>query len=517
LVYRGKIHDFPVVMEKGQAYVPFKFIREVLDPNAFWDSNSGVVVVTTKNKVVKMKKESLTAYVNQHPLELSFPVILEGNEPYIPESALPTLYPVTAKFVEESGVFLVKRLDVPRVIGEVSKSTIVRAEPSVLSRRVAYARPGDEVEIFENSGRWLRVETKEGLAGFLPNDAVMQKETRPQEVFPEKEYTPEPLKGGKVILTWEQVDVRTPDPERIGDMPGLNVISPTWFHLAETPGELENRADLRYVNWAHSRGYKVWALFSNSFELTRTREVLRDSVLRDKIISQLLICSKIYSLDGINIDFENVYQEDAPYLTQFVREMVPLLHEQGLTVSIDITVKSQSPTWSLCYERKRLSEVVDYVMLMAYDQYPHGSPVAGPVATIPWTEWAIQKTLEEVPREKLVLGVPFYTRLWKETVEHGQTKVSPRAMGMESIQRWLAQENLVPRFQAETGLKYAEKRVGEETYKVWIEDEDSMKARVELAKRYGLAGIASWRRGFEVPRIWEILKELRDEATDHLR
>ena len=192
-------------------------------------------------------------------------------------------------------------------------------------------------------------------------------------------------------------------------MPGLNVVSPTWFYLsATTPGEISNEADMRYVNWAHSKGYQVWALFANNFDPDLTRTVLRDSDLRDKVISQILIFSEIYLLDGINIDFENVYMEDAPFLTQFVREMVPLLHEQGLTVSMDVTVRSSSPTWSLCYERSRLAQVLDYIMLMAYDQYPSNSPVSGPVSTIPWTEKAIKITLEEVPNESLVWEFPLH-------------------------------------------------------------------------------------------------------------
>lgn len=504
LVYEGDIYDFPLVIEDGEAYVPFDFIKNVLDKNAFWDK-SGVCVITTKDKVVKLKKDSLTAYVNQHPVKLGFPVILDGNEPYIPQSVLSTVYPVTAKYIEESGVFLVKRLDVPRKIGKVNTSSVVRAGPSSLSRRVAIVKPDDEVELFETSGRWARVETKDGLPGFLPVKDVDMVEERPQEVFPEKDYVPPPLPGGKVVLTWEAVDSRNPDTSKIGPMPGLNVVSPTWFHLSEVPGELESRADLRYVNWAHSRGYQVWALLSNSFELTRTREVLRNSDLRDKVIAQLLIYSKVYKLDGINIDFENVYQEDAPYLTQFVREMVPLLHQQGLTVSVDITVKSNSPTWSLCYERSRLAEAADYVMLMAYDQYGQGSQVSGPVAAIPWTEWAIKKTLEEVPREKLVLGIPFYTRLWKETQKDGKTEVTQKAMGMQSIQNWLSSMGIRPALEEATGLNYAEKTVGQDTYKVWVEDKDSVQKRISLARKYDLAGIASWRRGFETPEIWDVI------------
>ncbi|QUL97652.1 MAG: glycosyl hydrolase [Candidatus Fermentithermobacillus carboniphilus] len=506
LVYRGRVYDFPVVVEDGEAYVPFRFIKEVLDKNAFWDKE-GVVVVTTADKVIKLRAESLTAYVNQHPLNLKFPVIFEGKEPYIPATTLEILYPLATSLIEENGVFLVKRLDEPRRFAQVKVASIIRAEPSVLSRRVHRVFSGSEVQIFDDVGKWVMVETKEGFSGFLPKSSLTREEVKAPEVAPPVEYSPSPVRGDKVVLVWEQVDVATPDPSKIGPMQGVNVVSPTWFHLAKTPGEVENRADMRYVNWAHSRGYQVWALFSNSFELERTRAVLRNSDLRDKVIAQLLIYARIYRLDGINIDFENVYREDAPYLTQFVREMVPLMHEAGLTVSIDITVKSSSPTWSLCYERDRLAEAVDYVMLMAYDQYPHNSSVAGPVSTIPWTEWAIRKTLEEVPAEKLVLGVPFYTRLWKETQEDGSTRVSPKAIGMTQARDWLRSENVSAVFQPDTGLKYAEKKEGQHTYKIWIEDEESMKKRLELARVYGLAGVAAWRRGFEAPEIWTVIEE----------
>lgn len=506
LVYRGEVQRFPVVVEKGEAYVPLQFIQSKLDPNVFWDE-SGMMVVTTSDKVVKLSKDSLTVYVNQHPVGLRFPVILEGKEPYVPASTLETLYPVSTEHNQEAGIFLVKRLDTPNKIGEVSGNSILRIGASVLSKRIEILTVGDQVAVYGESGRWLKVETNDGFCGFIPKKQITGLRDEPPLVKQPSEYVPSPLQGKKVVLVWEQVDTITPDPSNIEDMSGLNVVSPTWFHLAGTPGELENRADMRYVNWAHSRGYQVWALFSNSFDPSRTSVVLRDSDLRDKIISQLLIYAKIYKLDGINIDFENVNLADGPYLTQFVREMTPMLHRQGLTVSIDITVKSTSPNWSLFLERDKLAQVVDYVMLMAYDQYPHGSKVAGPVSTIPWAEWTIKKTLDEVPKEKLVLGVPFYTRLWKETPENSGTKVTPRALGMESIAGWLRDEDVTPKYQHDTGLLYAEKKVGNNTFKVWLEDGQSMKKRVQLVNQYGLAGVAAWRRGFETQDIWETIKD----------
>lgn len=505
LVYRGARQSYPVVVEAGDAYVPFTFVKDVIDPDAF--SEDGMVIVTTKDKVVKLKTDSLTAYVNQHPVELRLPVILEDGEPYIPATALEMLYPVTASLRGEAGTFTVRRTDEESTVATSLSDAVVRTQPSILSRRIAVLPPGCEVEVFETRGGWVNVQTADGIAGWMPKGRLSEPTTKPAEVIPGDDYVPAPLTGDKVSLVWEQVDWRNPDTSTIGPMPGLNVISPTWFRLGETPGEVENYADARYVSWAHSRGYKVWALFSNSFELQRSRTVLRNSDLRDKVISQILVYAKMYSLDGINLDFENVYQEDAPYLTQFVREITPLLHEAGLTVSMDVTVKSKSPTWSLCYERPRLAAVLDYMMLMAYDQYAAGSKVAGPNSALTWVDSIIRLTLEEIPAEKLVLGVPFYMRLWKETKTDEGVKVSQQAIGMRYAQQWLREQGVTPVLDEATGVYYAEKTIGQDTWKLWIEDAASIAKRLELADSHGLAGVAAWRRGFETPDVWDAFAE----------
>ena len=461
LVYRGERQSYPVVVEGGEAYVPFTFIKDVIDPDVFADD--GMVIVTTNDKVVKLKTDSLTAYVNQHPVELRLPVTLEGSEPYVPASALELLYPVTTSLHEEAGTFIVRRGDAESSIAEVLSDAVVRALPTILSRRTAILPAGSSVELFDQEDGWVRVHTDTGIAGWMPGGRLSEPAKKPADVVPPKDYAPPPLKGSKVSLVWEQVDWRTPDPSTFGSLSGLNVVSPTWFRLGETPGDVDNYVDARYVRWAHSRGYKVWALFSNSFDLERTRTVLRSSELRDKVISQILVYARMYSLDGINLDFENVYQDDASYLTQFVREITPLLHEMGLAVSMDITVKSKSPTWSLCYERPRLAEVVDYMMLMAYDQYSAGSKVSGPNSSITWAESIIETTLQEIPAEKLVLGMPFYMRLWKETKTDNGVEVSQRAIGMRDAQEWLRAEGVTLVFDAETGLMYAEKTKGRKT------------------------------------------------------
>lgn len=506
LIYEGMVYETPGVISKDEVYVPFDFIREKLDPDVFWDNE--VLVITTRDKVMKLRTEELTAYINQHPVNLKFPVIMEGSMPYVPACVLQEIYPVAADYFPDARTVQVKRLDVWTRRGKIKEAFFLRQAPSFLARRVEAMEPGALVNIYGKKGGWLLVETSSGNCGYVKEDRVREIEPEPAAKERVPPYVPPKLPGRRVFLIWEQVDSRTPDPSRIGEMPGVNVVSPTWFSLSKTPGEVLNIADARYVRWAHSRGYHVWGLFSNGFDPVRTRSVIRDSDLRDQVIAQILLYAKAYSLDGINIDFENVYQADASYLTQFVRELVPMARQQGLVVSMDVTVKSESPNWSLCYERHKLAEVLDYVILMAYDQYPWGSPVAGPVSTIPWTEECIKKTLEEVPREKLVLGVPFYTRLWVERRTGGQLEVSSKALGMEAAEKWLEDRGINAERDPETGLRYVQRTEGDITYRLWLEDEESMTMRMNLMEKYGLAGVAAWRRGFERPSIYKVIEPL---------
>jgi spore germination protein YaaH len=270
-------------------------------------------------------------------------------------------------------------------------------------------------------------------------------------------------------------------------------------------GRIRSIADAGYSEWARGKGIQVWGLFSNGFEPDRTHEALSTYETRYAMIQQLLAYAKTFRLQGINIDFENVYTKDKDNLVQFVREMTPLLHEQNLVVSIDVTPKSNSEMWSVFLDRQRLGASVDFMMLMGYDEHWASSPVAGSVSTLPWVERSIQRILDEdgVPPEKLVLGIPLYMRIWtEEPQEDGQLKVSSKTMSMDAVKKLIQEKKLKPVFSEEAGQNYVEFKEGETTKKIWIEDAVSIRARAELAKAYSLAGVASWRRGFETSDIW---------------
>ena len=313
--------------------------------------------------------------------------------------------------------------------------------------------------------------------------------------------------GKKVNLTWHYIWNNTPDMSSVKKLDGVNVVSPTWFTLANENGEIEDRGSASYSSWAHKNGYKVWALVDNKFDSAMTNKLLNNASDRTKFINSLISLAKKYKLDGINVDFENMYTKDKNAFTQFMKELYKKTKDNGLVLSVDVTVIAVNSNWSESFDRVALSKTVDYVALMAYDQHWGGSPVSGSVAQLTWVEENLKRVLREVPKEKLLLGVPFYTRLWKEETVAGSTKpvVTSKAISMDEAERIVAENKAEKTWDAISGQYYATYKVGKTTYKIWLEDERSIKLKAELVNKYKLGGIASWKYGLEKQSIWTVI------------
>ncbi len=335
-------------------------------------------------------------------------------------------------------------------------------------------------------------------------------------VGPSKEKQPsvqEPYRPQKVegpvglVWDWQAPGEKTSTLAKEKKLPGINVLSPSWFVIRDAEGNIDvKNAALDYTPQAHAQGYRVWALITNGFDPERTHGLLDNPAGRKNAAEGILSLAKQYQLDGINLDFENIRAEDSDRLTDFVGEIAGPLQQAGYTVSIDVTVPSNNGNWSRCYDRKALAGKVDYVMLMAYDEHHRLSPKAGSVASLPWVEEGIRKTLEEVPAEKLVLGMPLYMRDWKE--ENG--KVSARTLSMPGARKLIAEKNLVPAWHSEEAQYYFEYREQGVLHRVWQEDARSLALKNALISRYGLAGSAYWRKGLEEPEVWSAMEKWKN-------
>ncbi|WP_199624737.1 glycosyl hydrolase family 18 protein [Paenibacillus alkalitolerans] len=515
IFYKGKLLNGQAKGIGDSLLIPLSVIKDLVDPEIAYEQETKSVIITTGKNVVRLQPEQLKAWVNEKPFELRFPVEEEEGETYVPVEPLARFYGVRFAESEETGIVtLLKPGDIvtwvaaPAADKEGSEISVpVREAPTIRAPMVGRLKQGERASVWSEEDGWYYVQLSNGYVGYVEEKSILLagSETiasaNPEE---ENSFVPKKPMGQRIVLAWEQVHTKTPDPGKFGQMHGLNVVSPTWFHLLDGEGALENRADASYVRWAHDRGYQVWALFSNRFDPKLTAQALSSYDRRMTIARQLVSWAEMYKLDGINIDFENVNLEDGPGLTQFVRELTPLLHEAGLTVSIDVTFVSSSPNWSMFYDRKALAGIVDYMMLMAYDEHWATSPVAGSVASLPWVERGLKQLIDEygIPPSKLILGVPFYSRVWTEETADGKTKVSSKAVGMEAVRSIIEKNGLSPKFDADTGQNYVEYEENGAVKKIWLEDETSMESRANLVLKYGLAGLAAWSRGFEKESIW---------------
>lgn len=302
------------------------------------------------------------------------------------------------------------------------------------------------------------------------------------------------------VLVWDHITSSSPPDISASPIDSaISVISPTWFALTDANGSLSSRANISYVRAAHASGARVWPTVTNSFNKERTTDFLADQGACRRFADQMIVFATIYGFDGINIDFESIDNGDADRFTSFVAMLAEACRASGLSVSVDTSVPS---SWSKSYDRASLSRIVDYVVIMAYDEHSRTSQRAGSTASLPWTEEKLKSSLVDVPSDKLLLGMPLYTREWTERYEGGDLKVSAKAMSMDGAEAAVARAGAEKIWLSDIGQHYAEWMVDGVVHKIWLEDEASLARRLSFVRGYGIAGAAFWRRGFERPSIW---------------
>lgn len=498
------------IIDKGTVYLPLEIWQEKIDESITYDENSNSVIVTTKDKVIQFPSDSVSYYVNNKNTKLSFqPLRDENGTIYVALDPLADFYPIQYSVLEANDGVLLEESGQKRANGifttkKVRKDfTRLRREATLRSPYTGELAPGEQLTIEKEVDDYYFVRKANGIAGFVKKKYVDKGKSEVVQVELEQKEPKLKKINGPIQLTWEAVYSRNPDTSNIPKMHGVNVVSPTWFKLDGNDGNVSNLGSKAYVDWAHKQDYQVWGLFSNDFDPDKTHEVFKDYQKRQTVIRQLLVYSEMYHLDGINIDIENVREEDGKYITQFVREATPYLHEAGLTVSMDITFIAGG-NYSAFLQRDHLAEIVDYLVVMAYDEHWATSPTPGSVASFPWVEANLETLLEVVPNDKLVLGVPLYARLWEEK-ENGE--VSSKSLSMESVEKWLKEHKVTPTYDEASGQNYGEyyDKKTKSTFKIWLEDELSLAKRAELVEKYNLAGLASWSRTFANETAWSAL------------
>ena len=390
----------------------------------------------------------------------------------------------------------------------LKKKTALRYQGGIKSPILTDLAAGDSVVVLEEMETWSKVKTEDAFIGYVENKrlevsnvgTVEQAEQPIPGEFAALEYT-SIVRPHKINLAWHVLGGALGGEvleEDLADTHGINVVSPTWFALNDNEGNFASRGNTSYVEKAHELGMEVWALIDNFThkDTADTYEVLSQTSKRAKLVANLMEAVNTYDLDGINIDFEELTQETGVHFIQFIRELSVECRAQGIVLSVDNYV----PTgYTEHYERGEQGVFADYVIIMGYDEHYNGSPQAGSVASIGFVEEGIRRTVEEVPAEKVINALPFYTRIWKTQ----GAELSSEAVGMEAARQFVDRREMTEYWDEAACQNYAEGTEGDTFYQVWLEDAQSIEAKLNIMKKYEIGGVAAWRLGFEVPEIWD--------------
>ncbi len=488
--------------ENGELYLPFDLVKEYIDSNIYRSEEKDRIIITTDDSVIRMRSEDNNAYLNGNPLELNMPVY---DTDYLPASVLEQFYPISVTYNEANNTAALSYTNIKYISATLKKSAYIKYEPTRSSLMIKKLKKGEEVKAASIGDKYTLIETDNGLCGYILTSCLKDTVT-----IPPSTHEPEPKQlwkctDGKANIVFDQVtnSNANTDYDRIPLRDGVDVICTTWFSFENTNGDIRNLADRAYVDKAHAEGIKVWGLITDNFDSAVSHAVLSNADTREHVIKQLLAYSSLYNLDGINIDFESVPTGDGELYVQFLRELAPMLHNEGITLSADFFVPKP---WTYHYNRGKCSQVLDYVIVMGYDEHYAGSDTAGSNAEISWSREAITATLAQgVQKEKLILGIPFYTRAW--TINNSTGELGQKAMGMKAARDFLTEKGAIIKWNEAAGQNYGEVTDSVNTYKCWLEDADSLKLRLGLVWEYDIAGTAAWKSGMETKNIWDVLKQ----------
>lgn len=528
VIRNQELTDIKAKCLQGKVYLTFDTVHDELNSRFYWDDNEKLLRYTTADDLV-------TAYAGRNEYFVGNDVTKEDYEIVrIEEDQVYVALDFVSKYTDlgyelyADPYRIVLTTDWANACGRttVTRDTELRVKGGIKSPILTELKKGTEVIVLESMDEWCRVSTVDGIIGYVKNkklDGEGQQAEFSEDQLPPHSYEGETfthnLMDEPVKFLWHQTmnaDANARIATVLANSKDVNVISPTWFYLNDNEGNLSDAASKDYVNYCHEQSVKVWALVSNleNAEVDSTY-VLTHTSVRENLVNQIIAKALNYNLDGINIDFEALSGEVGDGFIQFIRELSLKCDDNGLVLSVDNYVPS---AYTQFYNRAEQANFADYVIVMAYDEHYSGTD-EGSVASIGFVREGAQNTLAEgVPAEQLILGMPFYTRIWAETPkeEAGDSaeaaaedyvgyELSCETASMAEARSRIDANGAQITWLEDCGQNYAEYEVNGIRYKVWLEDAQSLDLKLQVMKDLNLAGAAFWKAGMETADVWDTI------------
>ncbi|MEE1008213.1 MAG: glycosyl hydrolase family 18 protein [Agathobacter sp.] len=515
IVLNNELNENKAFSIDGEIYLDYQFIHDYLNPRFYWDVNENILLYTTDKELISVNADSSSYTVAKSQTDFG-KVIVKANS----ESAY-----VAIDFIKQYTNFSYELFENPsRIVinnnfGDIyvataKKATQLRIKGGIKSDILKDVTKGEELTVLETGDKWSKVASNDGFIGYVMKKKLSDSTTKTLKSDFTEETFSHILKDKEISMAWHQVTSKYANnniAKILASTKGINVISPTWFHLNDNEGNLADYASKDYVDYCHKQGIEVWALFNNlDNPKVDSEKVLTHTSTRQNLVNQIIANAIKYELDGINIDFEALNSSVGDSYIQFIRELSVKCGNNGIVLSVDNYVPSD---YTAFYNRKEQALFADYVVIMGYDEHYAGSD-AGSVASLSWVDEGVANTLESVPANQVILGMPFYTRLWEINPKDGseadtndglEYDVSSTVYGMNGGQEVLDTLGKKSAWSSEAGQDYAEWKDKDTTYKIWLENEKSTEERLKVIDKYSLAGAAYWKLGLEKKEVWDTI------------
>ncbi len=515
-------------MIDGNVYVDFDTVHDLINDRFYWDANENKLLYTTATDLISADAESTTYYVTKNAMNSDHIIVkADAATAYIALDFVKQYSDISYTVYESPNRVVLTNAWGDYTVASAKKDTELRYQGGIKSPILADIAKGTALTVLEPDETWTKVASADGIIGYVKSKTLGSTSTETLT----SDYVPETFthikKDFRINMGWHQVTNNTANSNVanvISSTKGLNVISPTWFYLKDTNGGIGSLASSDYVNYCHQNGIEVWALVSNfgardqGLENPDTTEVLTYTSRRENLINNLISAAIQYNLDGINVDFESLDPAVGDSYIQFIRELSLKCANNGIVLSVD----NYPPTaYTAFYNRAEQAVFADYVILMGYDEHYVGSEEAGSVASIGFVRQGVADTLQDVPADQLILGMPFYTRVWSETpVSEDGAAISDTentsdsytlfeldcySASMNETQNLISANGAIPVWSDTDGQYYVEYINGGVTYKIWVEDSASLEEKLKVLQENQLAGGAFWKLTLEDPTVWDTI------------
>lgn len=503
LIQNGELLEEQAVLIGGEPYAAYTYVESQLNSCFYWDEETKGILLTTSGGVQTLLPGD--AAIAKTP----------GGQPAVQQESDGTVYISLDVVKEYTDLDYAYYSDPNRVVirnewDGVEQATVqsdtaqVRQKGGIKSLILADVQKGDTLLYLENLDNWCKVMTADGYTGYIQTEDISEPEAIEARTAKKDSYE-RITRDHKINLVWHQstsTESNDAMAEMTAEMTGVNVISPTWFSVTDETGTISSLASADYVKLAHEAGREVWGLIDNFNEAFDETTDLAYASVRSRIIEQLLAEAASCGMDGINVDFENLKEAGIPHYLQFLRELTSAAHAQNLVVSVDTPVPQ---AYTMYYQRGEQARFVDYMIVMAYDEHFAGSEEAGSVSSLPFVQQAVEEMTRVMPADRVICGIPFYTRVWTE--KFGQSAITSEVLGMDGAKNYAKENQMTETWDASLGQNVATVETSDARYTIWMEDEQSMEEKLKVIQSADLAGVAEWKLGFERADIWSLISE----------